>query len=326
MRRLNLNLMKKYFFGMVFFALFLFFPFLSRAVTISPPKFEFNVKPGDTIEDTLMVINEFDRDTSFLITLDNVTADEGEEGYPKFLSDMNAPTGLAQWITINRDPAVIKSRGQYDFPFVINVPKDAQPGGHYGVICIGESQGRTGASMPSVIGDLCTLVLMNVDGDVIVDGKILEFSTDKEFYSSLPVNFLTRFKNSGTIYVKPTGSLVIKNIFGMRVASVEFNEEGTFNVLPQAVRRIPTVWQKKELPKDASEFIKELKNFAIGPYTAELNIMYGVKAKQTASSVTRFWVFPWQVMIAVLVILIVLYFVIKQYNKAVVRRALKKNE
>ena len=314
---------------LLFILFFSAIPFFVKAMTISPPRVEYNVKPGDVIEDSFVAINESDSDNTFIISFDNVTAGEDEEGTPNFTGDLDAPTGLVQWLTVNKDPMVLKARGQYNFPFTIKVPTDAQPGGHYGVICIGEAKGReNGVIMPAVIGDVCALIMMNVEGDVIVDGKIAEFSTDKEFYSSLPVNFLTRFKNNGTIYLKPVGQIIIKNIFGMTVAKIDFNKDqfGGYNVLPQAIRRIPTIWQKTEVPNDASEFTKEYKNFGMGLYTAELNINYGMQEKQSISSIVKFWVFPWQIILVVLAVIMILSFAFRQYTKSVVRRMLKSEE
>ena len=47
----------------------------------------------------------------------------------------------------------------------------------------------------------------------------------------------------------------------------------------------------------ASLWERQRKNFAFGPYTAELEMEYGLQ-KKPLTATARFWVFPWLVVLA----------------------------
>jgi len=296
------------------------------AVAIAPPKFEYNVQPGDMIQDDIVIMNHEEYSIPIGISLINLGPSQDEAGSPTFVDDENDPFGLIQWITTLTGDHEVPARGQYSYPFVMEIPLDAQPGAHYGAICIGEKSDIiiNEDIGPSVIGDVCTIVLANVDGDISVDGDVIEFSAS-EFSSSLPVDFIARFKNDGTVFLKPQGNIIIKNWLGNKVAEVKVNE-GLLNVTPGSVRKFEVVWQNNELDEDTAEIMKELKNFAFGPYTAELMLSYGYEEVQSKTVITRFWVLPWQLMLLGLIILIVLYGLLMLYNRGVVNSAMKKRQ
>ena len=44
------------------------------------------------------------------------------------------------------------------------------------------------------------------------------------FFFQLPENFNAIFKNDGNTYLKPQGEILIKNIFGRKIAAFNINE------------------------------------------------------------------------------------------------------
>lgn len=298
------------------------FPQPADAITTMPLRLEYYADPGDTIQDVVKVLNEQDTELLVNLAIDNVTAGEGEQGYPEFVGE-DHPSGITQWMTVDTGRHTVKPRGQYAFPLLIEIPEDAEPGGHYGAVCIGEVVSEDFEGVTGVTGEVCTLILIYVSGDVETEAEILEFSAD-DFLTSLPAEFTTRIQNNGTVHIKPQGNILIKNAFGQQVANLTFNE-GEFNILPNSVRRLENEWLKTKLEEDASELKKEWHNFAFGPYTAELLMTYGLGPMKSGIKVARFWVFPWQLMLFILVLLIVvviiLRFAIKRYNRWIIKKA-----
>ncbi|MDQ5961971.1 MAG: hypothetical protein QG669_363, partial [Patescibacteria group bacterium] len=71
---------------------------------------------------------------------------------------------------------------------------------------------------------------------------------------------------------------------------------------------------------------RQWSNFAFGKYTAYLDLSYG-KSNQTATAMYSFFVFPWQLIVTLLIALIIALMIIKagitHYNKWVIEQARK---
>ena len=101
------------------------------ALTISPPLYEIGATPGQTLTTSLKVFNETESDSTWYFSTENFTS-QGEQGEPKFYAGGTSNTfDLASWIIPPRAPITIKSGETRQVEFVIEVPKNAEPGGHY---------------------------------------------------------------------------------------------------------------------------------------------------------------------------------------------------
>src|SRR5687768_6568157 len=89
----------------------LLMPFMSaKAVTISPPYFDYSLNPGDTVLDVLKVFNESENPITLYPVLQNFTYKEGDEvGTPDFYPPNEDPVGtaLAQWVTMDAKPITL---------------------------------------------------------------------------------------------------------------------------------------------------------------------------------------------------------------------------
>ena len=194
----------------------------------------------------------------------------------------------------------------------------------------------------SIASKLGVLVLLKVTGEIEEGVGIIEFSAENErnFFSSLPVDFYFRFKNSGGDRVKPVGEITIKDAFGKIAAVLPVNEsEG--NVLPQSIRKFEASWEKIQKDKDGEideteiednknsekkgffqELKKERENFAFGKYTAELNLECGEEKTQASFS---FFIIPWRILSLSFLLLIIFSLLlvkgIKRYNRWVIAKA-----
>ncbi len=305
------------------------------ALTISPPKIEINGNPGDVVNQAIKLYNEENRENVFFAEVQNFKA-RGELGEPRFTQSAEKDDfSLASWIEISAEPITLSAGERREIPFKIVIPKDADPGGHYAGVFFSTMppERETGAAAIGISGKLGSLILLRVAGEVQESGKLLEFNTEggTRFFSSKPVKFYARFENQGNVHLKPQGEIKIKGIFDVTSASdsLAVNEAGG-NVLPDSVRRFETVWGEKSDAQTAKEnsFLSELKNewdnFALGKYQADLVLSYGTGGRQ-AEEKLEFWVIPWRIMICsaivLIIVLIILKFGIKRYNRRVIKKA-----
>ena len=316
-------------------ALFVVFGFVAKsalAMTIEPPDFNLTVNPGDTIKDVLHISNE----NSYPVTLEpktlNFMAQPGDEtsGIPLFYPADEVKNGheLAPWITLDSKGVItIPPRQRINISFTISIPKDAQPGGHFGAIHVGtlkQDQMFNGANI-GILAQTSALIFVRVNGDVRDTMTIENFFSTKTAYTHLPADFAMRLSNEGTTHLIPVGNIFITDMLGRQVASLQVNGDDKRRVLPSSVRRFETSWTHKRLPKSASEFTQEWRNFAFGHYTATLVLNYGDPgAQKLISAVTDFWVFPWMAVASALLVLFLIIlgvrFVAKRFERNIIRR------
>lgn len=293
-----------------------------QALTVSPARLELSADPGATVSEEFTVVNEQASDQTYYTSVENFEA-QGESGTPNFSTKKE---GFSSWVQVI-DKVTIKSGEKTKIPFTVSVPVGADAGGHFAAIFLSTIPPATGAGEVSVGAKIGMLMLLKVNGDIKEQGGVSSFllKTKGHFVTSLPVDFVYRFKNDGNDRVKPTGTTTIRNIIGLTTQQLNANpNEG--NVLPNSIRRFEMRWGNEEaLPASASFFSNvqfEMRNFALGLYFANLDINFGTKS---ASNSLWFAVLPWHLLIIVFFVLGIVYlalrFALKRYNKFIIMQA-----
>jgi hypothetical protein len=293
-------------------------PAAGQALEIAPPVINISANPGQTVTTQIKLR---DVSTSKLLVKGQVNdfVAAGEDGTPKLLLEEGeeSPYSMKTWIAplpqLTLEPRQVK-----DLPVVINVPVNAAPGGYYGVIRFTATAPElqdTGVSLSASLG---SLVLLRVNGAAKEGLEIAEFSMNNggkssTLFESTPVKFVERLKNTGNIHEQPAGRVTITDMFGNKVATVNVNLPPR-NILPASIRKF-------EQNLDSSVIGSKV---LFGRYTANLLVTYGSN-KQTVSSSIVFWIIPWRLIIAVVIGLVVAFFVlrfaIKRYNQRIIERS-----
>ena len=200
----------------------------------------------------------------------------------------------------------------------IAVPKNAEPGGHFGVVrftAVPPNLEGTGVALSASVG---ALILLRVAGAVTDKVSLAEFSTfspvnpkdkkNRSFFETGPVSFLVRLRNEGTVHEKVQGSINVTDMFGKKVASVAMNDKGS-NVLPASVRRFEQGLSQKQL---------------LGLYTVDMKLSY-LGGAQKLDGKLSFWVIPWKLILLCIIGLIVLVWLmrsgLRRYKARVIAQA-----
>lgn len=301
------------------------------ALTISPARIELRGDPGTVVGGDIILINDQSETKTFYASFENFQAD-GDSGTPKFVGGTE---GLATWFSAS-EAVVLKAGESKTIPFTVTIPQDAEAGGYFsGIFWSTTPPVASQGGQLAVGAKIGMLVFLSVNGDVREDASLVDFQTkDKQFfYKALPVSFTYRFVNSGGDRVKPLGMIRVYSILGWRVAKVDANPtEG--NVLPGTTRRFNPVWMKDAQPTEDTanqkySFFSEVRyqwnNFAVGFFRAKMSLSYGLDQNVAKSKSIYFIVFPWEL----LLVLVVSGFVItksirlglKRYNAHIIRQA-----
>ncbi len=288
-----------------------------QALEIAPPLITLTANPGQAVKAQIKL-----RDIAsgkLLVTNQiNDFVANGEDGTPKILTtnDDNNPYSLRGWI-VPLPSFLISPKQIQTLTLIINVPKNASPGGHYGVIrftgTAPELQG-SGVSLSASIG---ALVLLTVNGKLTHNLSVADFTVGKDgkvghLFESGPLDFTVRLKNSGNIQELPTGHIVVSDTFGKIVAGVNINVPPR-NILPGSIRKFSGALDSSVIGN----------RHLFGHYHAKLTLTYS--NKQTASAELAFWVIPYRLIGIVLIAIIggffALRWLIRRYNQSIIRRA-----
>lgn len=331
--------MKLFLKGLLLSLVFVSLLFVSQAeaITLHTLKIEASVEPGAQIVENIKLFNDQEKNLVLYPFTESFKDSGDESGNPTFVPIDSNVDELPNWVIFNSEVYNIAPGEYLEFPVIINIPKNAEPGGHYGVIFFGtvpqsESK-KSGVQLGMKIG---VLVIIDVAGDAKEDVTLLSFQTKDEqsLYNHLPVTFESRLENLGNVHVKPQGVITIRNLFGGIAAEIPFNNQDG-NLLPDTKRKYEDIWYKDLQFYDAGavsdsnqsffdKFKLEWNNFALGYYKATVKMNVGRQAENYLMADTGFWVFPWRVLLSALLLLTLLIFIFKIYNSLVMKKAYQK--
>ena len=318
------------------------------AMTISPPVQEFAADPG-TVEKGVVKLYNDENNTRILYADIRPFTARGEKGEPGFSDAKIEDYMLASWIHLEKTQITLEPGQRIEVPYIISVPWGAEAGGHYAAIFWSTQAPNvkgTGVAIASKIG---SLILLRVQGEVIEQGRLLEFSLKekKKFYAHLPIDFIVRFENTGNVHLKPFGMIEISDMFypvrnlfsdgvgkknGGVLVNTAISPEGAEmpigNVLPQSKRMFEIGWVKNKAIESPQTFLEKVRyekeNFALGKYEGVLNLEYGSQQQEIQRKIV-FWIFPWHLILVCLsgfvFLILFIVFGIKRYNRWIVKRA-----
>jgi hypothetical protein len=326
--------MKNKIINCLFLAVFLYAS-QAEATSISPPIIDIVSDPGTIIERSITIDNETDKERAYSVGVMNFEM-TGEEGYQKFIPvEADKSIDLAGWIRYNEDKIIVQPKSAKKFIFTINIPQDADPGGHYASIYFSTGATGTDENKESGVGvqaQINSLILLQVSGEVKESAEIDNFNLENNgsLLSGLPVKFIYRINNQGNVHIRPEGNIEIKNIFGKRTVLLDANPKNN-RVLPQNIRKIESQWGenlKYSSEDPVNRLIEEIqydfRNLAFGKYTARLDIVYGGGNGNLLSKEITFWVIPWKAILVSALLLIIMIIIarmmIKKYNRWIIKK------
>lgn len=303
-------------------AVFMFFPLLIHAegmtLSIAPPMIKNNVNPGQIWKSSIKVVNNNPTDIEvYTQVLDFKSGDNG--GTVEFLpvlseKEKEDKVRLSSWIVMENEKMLIPAFKSVDVSFIIDVPKGAEPGGHYAAILVGTKppKDKLEGSVVKISSMLSSLILLSVSGDIKEEGRIREFSTDKGFYFEPKVDFKVKFENLGNVHIQPQGEIRIYDLFGKTKEVMTLNHKSEFgNVLPGNTRTWDFSWK-------GNGSLTEM-----GRYKAQLFLSYGSKEKETIDQTLFFWVIYLKPLLIIggifLFLFLLIVFSIKTYIKRSIR-------
>ena len=289
----------------------------SNGLEISPALVEVNGDVAKSYTIDVKVHNVTKSTLDFVGSVNDFGAKD-ETGQPSIILDSisDLPTSIKTWVgtvpSFQLSPGDSKSLN-----VTINIPRNAEPGGHYGVIRF-SGKAPSGSSAVGQIASAGTLVLVRVSGNVKEKLDLTSFAASKDgksgaLFENGPITFITRFTNSGSVHVKPIGQIEVRDGFGHSIATIPVND-AKGNILPASTRRFESTLNTSWL---------------FGHYTADISIAYGTTGGAIVESIS-FWVIPFKLVFVLLIGLITIVYIlrtlIKRYNKHIITQSHKQQK
>lgn len=289
------------------------------------PRRDYTIKSGSKVSDVLYVSNLSKTDA---LNIDIQLVDFGpqdETGSPKLLLAQKEPTrwSLKPYLTIAKNVNVPAGKS-IEVPFTIAIPAKVGAGSYYGAVKYSAAGDNGANNNVSLTSSSATLVFVRVPGEANDALRLLEFGTFTpnatgtdgtfgKFYGGAAPKYLSyRLKNTGNVAEQPSGSVVIKNMFGKQVNLLKKANPNNNTVLIDQTRRIDLCFnEQKSTRKDpaSGREVEETKcndsKLSPGRYTAKLALLYGDSNNGSSSheigAVASFWYLPVWFVIAVVV-------------------------
>lgn len=294
-----------------------------QALEIAPPLIYLSVNPGQTVTTPIYIRDISSGDLIVSGQVNDFVA-AGESGTPKIIlnSDSNNPYTMKSWVVPPASLLLIP-RQIKTLTLTINVPANASPGGHYGVIrftATPPSLKGTGVSLSASLG---ALMLVTVSGKITQHLSVQSFTVNNSgntgsFFESGPVNFVEQLKNTGNVHLQPVGQVSVIDMFGKKLAAVNVNLPPG-NILPASTRQFSQ-------PLNSSVIGNKM---LFGHYTANLKVTYGTSHIVLTDSV-GFWVIPYKLIGIIIIVLVagffILRYLIRRYNRLILSQANKSSK
>lgn len=270
-----------------------------RTFTIVPPTVVQTLDPGSRAEGVMKLINDSSETLTFSVSVNDFVV-EDTKGTPNLLPSnaLSKKFSAASWIGVTPDTFTIEPHQKQTLNYYLQIPQDAKPGGHYAAavykpVALAGLQG-TGASVQTQLG---TLFYVSVNGPVSESALVSKFFANK-FMEYGPVKILLQIKNLGDLHIRPTGYISISDLFGRTIKTEKIFES---NIFPTAARDYENAFGQKIM---------------VGRFKASLLASYGKENNLPLIATVYFWVFPWKLILIVILVIVALFLGLKLWKKS----------
>jgi len=285
---------------------------------ISPLPIELNAQPGSSVGADLRVRNAGSQTEKLQVRLLKVTEDDNGGVH---LTDPKPSDEWVKWVSFSRTTFDAPSNQWQTVHMTVKLPKTAAFGYYYAVEFLRATAEPPQGGKEVARGAVATFILLNAESPGAVRAaQVVSFTSSRKMYEFLPANFTVKVRSTGNVHVAPHGNVFISK-GSKQVGSIEINSDQG-NVLPKGSRFFSSAWKdgfphyetkmngnQPVLDKNGQpetnltwDFSK-VNRLRYGHYTAKLVMVYDDGSRDIPIEANlQFWVVPWRVIIALLVV------------------------
>jgi hypothetical protein len=309
-------------------------------ITTSPVSVDLTARPGSSVTTTLQVENNASTPVPMNIQLETFKA-YGTNGQAQILKPTAGDTYI-NWVHFSKTSFVATPGVWVPVQMTITLPNTAALGYYYAVMFRPGVSAIPGANTNVVKASNAILVLLDAQsGNAQPHIAVTSFTADKKLYEYLPATFSVDVRNTGNIYLPPSGDIYISksSAFNKVIATIGVNST-LGNVLPGSSRDFVQQWSNgfplfvpktidgQRVTNKQGKLLEQLRwnfsqaqTFRFGKYYARLALVYNNGKRDVPIQATlSFWVIPWKLLLIVLVVVAVLGVGLYSTGRKIVKR------
>lgn len=208
-----------------------------ESITLSPVKKTYELKPGQTIEDSITILNDGRTAYDFVVYAAPYSVTDSSY-VPDFTTDKTSPnTDAYTWVQFPQTNWHAEPRQTLTIPFTIHVKQDASPGGHYGAIFAETQPLKEDGGNIARKKRVGSIIYATVSGDVNMAGRVTSLDIPW-FQSSAPLITHAAVENTGNTDFSAAVSYQVSDVLG----SVKYTSQKDYAVLPSTTRDVSQQW------------------------------------------------------------------------------------
>ena len=291
-------------------------PLIAQAFSIRPATLDVQAKAGQPASTKFAIINSTNQtQTYYLSSIAFAVKDDSDT--PVF--DAQNENGTASWLQFSSPSVTVPDNGQSEVTVLVDPTNGTPPGEYYVAALVSATPAPVVSTIngASVQADIAELIFVDVGGTNQVKIGLLDFSVQggSTLRSGLWGSYTYRLQNQGTVHVVPQGMISVHDLFGQTIAEAAANPNQS-RILPGTTR----VFEGNLAVAPPQTFLQavqaEATHFALGPVTLQLTLMPGLVANQPLQSSLRLWIFPWQLIVVIVLGVAVLYGLMKMLMRS----------
>ncbi len=278
------------------------------SLVVSPPNTMIDGKPGEVVQKNIKITNNSeDQELILKVHVKNFIVQD-DLGTPVLVDDKVSGRYLASpWFTTEKSELVIPAKTTERLVVIITIPSDALPGGHYAGVFFEPVPARNLKSTVSYTSaQVGSLFSITIPGDIKYDALIKDFKTTNNVMEFGPVEFVANIENQSDAHISPSSNIVIHDMIGRKLTEIKLSD---VNIFPFTSRNLKGTWNT---------------TWGLGRYAATLTASYGPGL--VASRTMYFWIMPYKLIAALLVVLMVLLVVIISIRRHLAHRQDNRDE
>lgn len=284
------------------------------SLEISPSPLILTLKPGETRTAEMQVRNTGNGSENLKFGLRAFSVnDQGDIN----LKD-NEPQDVKDWVSF-ASPTFSVLPGEISTQKIeFKIPQSAGFTYAFAITISRVDQPQAVPGRQAILASVADFALLTIDKPGATRGfEVVQFKSAKRMYEYLPADLSVLIKNNGNTIVQPAGNVFIeKGNSNSPLAVLPLNAKGSY-ILPDSGRTINLAWRDgfpvyvSEKTADNAPSKRKLQwdwgkaqQFRFGKYTAKVVAIYNDGQRDVpVRAEISFWVFPWKLLLAGLVIL-----------------------
>lgn len=317
-------------------------------LTVSPPIIDLRVDAGASASGSFRVKNNSDANEHLILEFGKFVA--GPDASRPVFSDLDATDIFPEWFNLSQKEFDAAPHQWNVINYTFKPPLTANPAYYIAVTARRASDVKLHQVGEAARGSEAILFLIQVNSSRVyhaidlqqLGGKSIGFTTDHYIYEFLPVNFSVRIANNGNVHETAFGNIYIDWLTGHKldIGVLDVNKEGSI-ILPQTNRNFSSTWNEgfprwePVLDSSGNQLMDKIGKpvrhltwdfskilwFRIGKYRAHLVLAYNDGVRDIPlEAETEFWVIPWRILLALLVLLLIIGFGLKNVIQSIIKK------